>query len=273
MVDNREDPMHLLDSFILAPFIAMLSAFFEARRMACDCRVGGYDRTFVLGESQTPNTCTLVFERRRDFIMLALYPYLMTFSWLYLNERVDGDWMEIAKIVNKLSIKSPPEPVLKLLQRAQLNQQTHYDWSPEAYACFLDDPYMQYTCGRLVDGRGVSIEAAQVEKLRYAAGWLVPQAGDRHLDSGCGWGGLIRYFIEHFDTNSHGITISPGQAACARERVPSDSAEFFVTSFEGFTPDELYDIATVGGVEVSFPMISTRLRGTTPPGVARAAAG
>lgn len=84
----------------------------------------------------------------------------------------------------------------------------HYSLDAEAYKLFLD-PYLQYTCGR-VGVRTRSIDDAQIEKFNLIADWvserLGPLKGKRHLDIGCGWGGLISYFRNVYGAESVGIT-------------------------------------------------------------------
>lgn len=241
--------------FVIWPFVALLSRYLAKRGVSCECRIDGHVGTFALGQKGSA-TCTMVFANRSSLMLLALCPHLMMFAWLYLNQKVDGegDWMAFARIVNKLSVKRPPSFLEKLLARSPLSQKTHYDWSALAYACFLDHPYLQYTCGRLENGDSITLEEAQLRKFRYIAQKLKPKRGERHLDCGCGWGGLIRYLTETHGTTSHGITISPEQAIFAREHTPSDLAQFFVTSFEGHVPAEPYDFATVVGMLEHVPV-------------------
>ncbi len=241
-----------MTSFALLPFVVRLSGYLKKRSLACSCRIEGVE-TFLLGSGES--RCTLIFNGSRWFCLLAAYPHLTTFAWLYLNGYVDGegDWMSFAKIVDTFGVSRLPL-LERLLINSPLSQRTHYDWSAAAYARFLDDPYMQYTCGRLDNGRAMTLEEAQLAKLRHIAEGLKPQAGERHLDSGCGWGGLIRYLTETFGTISHGITISPEQAVFARERVPSELAQFSVTGFEAHLPAEAYDLATVVGMLEHVPI-------------------
>ena len=43
--------------------------------------------------------------------------------------------------------------------------------------------------------------------------------GDRLLDIGCGWGGLICYAAKHYGVTAHGITLSETQLELAQERI------------------------------------------------------
>lgn len=96
----------------------------------------------------------------------------------------------------------------------------HYSLSARAYELFLD-PYLQYTCGRVLPTTR-SVEEAQLEKFRLINEWAVEQLGTlenkRHLDIGCGWGGLILYFREFYKTDSLGLTNCVAQKQYVSDR-------------------------------------------------------
>ncbi len=46
--------------------------------------------------------------------------------------------------------------------------------------------------------------------------------GDRFLDIGCGWGGLLRHAAKHYGVTALGITLSPSQAEEARAWLQAD---------------------------------------------------
>jgi cyclopropane-fatty-acyl-phospholipid synthase len=95
--------------------------------------------------------------------------------------------------------------------------QFHYDVGNDFYRLFLD-PEMQYSCAYFTDW-GNSLETAQRDKLEMICRKLRLKPGDRMLDIGCGWGGLICYAAEHFGVSAHGITLSEAQIEVARERI------------------------------------------------------
>jgi cyclopropane-fatty-acyl-phospholipid synthase len=95
--------------------------------------------------------------------------------------------------------------------------QFHYDVGNDFYRLFLD-PEMQYSCAYFTDW-GNSLETAQRDKLEMICRKLRLKPGDRMLDIGCGWGGLICYAVEHFGVSAHGITLSEAQIEVARERI------------------------------------------------------
>ena len=71
----------------------------------------------------------------------------------------------------------------------------HYDVSNTFYEWVLG-PSMTYTCACYPDA-DASLEEAQENKYRLVFEKLRLQPGDRLLDVGCGWGGMVRYAARH----------------------------------------------------------------------------
>ncbi len=95
--------------------------------------------------------------------------------------------------------------------------QFHYDVSNEFYQLFLD-PEMQYSCAYFTDWDN-SLEQAQNDKLEMICRKLRLQPGERLLDIGCGWGGLICYAAQHYRVQAHGVTLSERQYQWVREKI------------------------------------------------------
>jgi cyclopropane-fatty-acyl-phospholipid synthase len=94
--------------------------------------------------------------------------------------------------------------------------QFHYDVGNAFYRLFLD-AQMVYSCAYFT-GWGNTIDRAQADKLDMICRKLRLQPGDRFLDIGCGWGGLVCHAARHYGVTAHGITLSAEQLEFARER-------------------------------------------------------
>lgn len=95
--------------------------------------------------------------------------------------------------------------------------QYHYDVSNDFYALWLD-PRMLYSCAYFENGDETLAEA-QTKKLDHILTKVRLQPGQRLLDIGCGWGGLVLRAAERFGAHCVGITLSQNQFDLARERV------------------------------------------------------
>jgi cyclopropane-fatty-acyl-phospholipid synthase len=85
----------------------------------------------------------------------------------------------------------------------------HYDVSDDFYALWLD-PRRVYSCAYFRD-TGMSLAQAQEAKLDHICGKLMLKPGERFLDIGAGWGGLLMWAAENYGVNATGITLSKNQ--------------------------------------------------------------
>jgi cyclopropane-fatty-acyl-phospholipid synthase len=76
---------------------------------------------------------------------------------------------------------------------------------------------MTYTCATYAEA-DASLEDAQENKYRLVFEKLRLQPGDRLLDVGCGWGGMVRYAARQ-GVKVIGVTLSKEQAAWAQNAI------------------------------------------------------
>ncbi len=101
------------------------------------------------------------------------------------------------------------ESYLQTKSRAARNIRFHYDRSNDFYLQFLDSR-MQYSSAYFGDP-GWSLEQAQLAKLDLICSKLALQPGERFLDVGCGWGGLLMHAAERYGVEAVGCTLSRRQ--------------------------------------------------------------
>ena len=94
---------------------------------------------------------------------------------------------------------------------------SHYDLSNDFYQLWLD-PAMVYSCAYFRSASD-TIDQAQKQKLDYICRKLRLKAGERLLDFGCGWGGLIMHAAGEYGVKAIGITLSEQQRSLAQERI------------------------------------------------------
>ena len=127
----------------------------------------------------------------------------------------------------------------------------HYDVGNDFFALFLDAS-MTYSCGLFTRG-AQTLEEAQQAKLELVAHKLRLQPGQRVLDVGCGWGSFAIHAAKTRQVSVLGITLSPEQAAFARERVAREGlegrVEIRVADYRELREAPFDAIASIGMVE------------------------
>lgn len=97
------------------------------------------------------------------------------------------------------------------------NIQAHYDVGNDFYGLWLDRNRV-YSCAYFKSPAD-SLDTAQEQKLDHICRKLGLQPGERLLDIGCGWGGLILWAVRNYGVRALGITLSEGQFRFAQERI------------------------------------------------------
>jgi cyclopropane-fatty-acyl-phospholipid synthase len=93
----------------------------------------------------------------------------------------------------------------------------HYSVSNDFYALWLDQR-MVYSCAYF-ETAGEDLDTGQERKLDYLCRKLRLRPGERLLDIGCGWGGLVIHAAQRYGVEALGITLSHNQATLANERI------------------------------------------------------
>lgn len=210
---------------------------------------------FWNGDEWTPDAggasrFTVVLKHEGSLWAMLWPPTNVGYSRAYMNGDfdVEGDWLAYAYHGNRLFQASRRFTIGEKLSIARLmlklpkrrnpavgrgavslsgrkhsrdrDQQAvsyHYDYSNEQFEYVLDS-HMQYTSG-IFENEHDDLETAQQFKLETICRKLNLQPGERLLDVGCGWGGLIMYAARHYGVQAVGVTISKLQLEWARKRI------------------------------------------------------
>jgi len=93
----------------------------------------------------------------------------------------------------------------------------HYDVSNRFYELVLGAT-MAYSCA-VFTRPNATLEDAQREKFDLICRKLDLRPGERLLDVGAGWGGLVRHAAEHYGVRALGVTLSREQAEWAQRAI------------------------------------------------------
>ena len=130
--------------------------------------------------------------------------------------------------------------------------QFHYDVSDAFYALWLD-PRRVYSCAYYARP-GMALAQAQEAKLDHICRKLMLQPGERFLDIGAGWGGLLLWAAEHYGVDGTGITLSRNQHAHVQrliaERGLQGRVRMELCDYRAFQAPQPFDkVASVGMFE------------------------
>jgi cyclopropane-fatty-acyl-phospholipid synthase len=147
----------------------------------------------------------------------------------YVEGRVDiqGAMRDVMAVAAELLTESPVETAplhwaaagwRKLvsiarhsLERDARQVEFHYDLS-EAFYALWQDPRRVYSCAYYREP-GMNLAQAQEAKLDLICRKLRLRPGERYLDVGSGWGGLLLWAAGHYGVDATGITLSRNQHA------------------------------------------------------------
>jgi cyclopropane-fatty-acyl-phospholipid synthase len=147
----------------------------------------------------------------------------------------------------------------------------HYDVSNTFYEYVLG-PSMTYTCACYPTEQS-TLEEAQEAKYELVFRKLGLQPGQRLLDVGCGWGGMVRHAARR-GVRALGVTLSREQAAWAQEAIRreglQDLAEVRHADYRDVAEDGFDAVSSIGLTEhigvANYPAYFRFLRDRLRPG-------
>ncbi len=158
---------------------------------------------------------------------------------------------EISPAFNWVRQHYPPAFTRSWLIRAKMRQDhakgiaEHYDVSNAFYELFLDDRFMFYTCADFSTGKE-TIEEAQTIKADHLMSLIEPEAGQKILELGCGWGAMLKRIHQTTGdkANLHGFTLSREQVEYNNENngFNVEFRNFITCDYPPETYDRIYSI-------------------------------
>jgi len=138
------------------------------------------------------------------------------------------------------------------LQRDARQIQFHYDISDDFYGLW-QDPRRVYSCAYYREP-DMTLAQAQEAKLDHICRKLGLKSGERFLDVGAGWGGLLLWAAENYGVDATGITLSKNQHAhvnrLIEEKGLSGRVRMTLLDYRELDESRPYDkIASVGMFE------------------------
>jgi cyclopropane-fatty-acyl-phospholipid synthase len=186
-----------------------------------------------------------------------------TLHGLVAHRRQSVPWREMAGSVQRWMLRRPPVPPEEAppaWRRGALRHSKtrdaeaishHYDLSNRFYELVLGRS-MVYSCA-VFSTPGGSLQEAQREKLDLICRKLELRPGQRLLDVGAGWGGLVRHAAQHYGVLALGVTLSREQADWASRAIASDGlehrAEVQYLDYRDLQHGEFDAISSVGAME------------------------
>lgn len=175
-----------------------------------------------------------------------------------------GWWSGVLRRARSLTAHSPARDAEQV--------QFHYDVSDDFYALWLDDKRV-YSCAYFRDA-GMTLAQAQEAKLDHICRKLMLRSGERFLDIGAGWGGLLLWAAEHYGVDATGITLSRNQHAHVNREIErrglNGRVRMLLCDYRDLQGQPFDKIASVGMFEhvgrANMPTYFRRIRELLRPG-------
>ena len=178
----------------------------------------------------TPAPCVTIALRSRRLLRYFLTGDIARLGQAYVEGEiaVEGRLQDVLRIgitiAERLGKSTPLRVLSRVFHRHRHNVardaaavRYHYDISNDFYRLWLDRN-MVYSCAYFETGKE-DLDTAQEQKLDHLCRKLRLQPGERLLDIGCGWGGLLCWAAARYGVEGVGITLSDQQFAFAGDRV------------------------------------------------------
>jgi cyclopropane-fatty-acyl-phospholipid synthase len=197
-----------------------------------------------------------------------------------------GEGLAVLRSLGFGSLKPPPPPPQEALPRWRRAVEGlrhsrgrdaevishHYDVSNRFYELVLG-PSMTYTCA-VFPQADATLEQAQAEKYDLVCRKLGLKPGQRLLDVGCGWGGMVRHAAREYGVHALGVTLSRQQAEWGKDAIDreglGDLAEVRHLDYRDVMESDFDAVSSIGLTEHigirNYPAYFAHLRDRLRPG-------
>jgi len=148
----------------------------------------------------------------------------------------------------------------------------HYELPNRFFGLFLDKKYRFYSCADFLSPSD-TLETAQKNKVDSLLKLIQPKFGERILDLGCGWGGMMKAIADYTGDrkNLSGYTLSKKQEHFVREQIglPVFYKNFITADYEKDHWDKIYSIGAWEHVKLGeiIPLLQNLHQALSPDGL------